>query len=74
MQSTIQYIEKELSGLYPKTEMQGFIRVIFEAVLDLSFTGTDFKKRRENFGKRFSKNKNDYFPAKKNGTHSIYFW
>lgn len=38
MQRTIQYIEKELAGLYPKTEITGFIRLIFEAVCGMNFT------------------------------------
>ena len=38
MQTTIQYIEKQLGGLYPKTEIQGFIRLIFENVCQLSYT------------------------------------
>lgn len=38
MEATIQYIEKELAGLYPKTEVQGFIRLIFWHVLQLSYT------------------------------------
>jgi len=38
MEATIQYIEKELTGLYPKTEVQGFVRLIFWHVLQLSYT------------------------------------
>ena len=38
MQATIQYIKKELAELYPETEVQGFIRLIFESVCGLSFT------------------------------------
>lgn len=38
MEATIQYIEKELTGLYPKTEVQGFIRLIFWHVLQLNYT------------------------------------
>lgn len=39
MQTTIQYIEKELADLYPKSEMQGFIRIIFEYVCGFDYTG-----------------------------------
>jgi release factor glutamine methyltransferase len=38
METTIQYIEKELTGLYSKTEVQGFIRLIFWHVLQFSYT------------------------------------
>lgn len=47
MRSTIQYIEKELNGLYPETEIQGFIRLILESVLDLSYTQIILQKERE---------------------------
>lgn len=39
MQTTIQYIEKELADLYPKSEIQGFIRIIFEHVCGFGYTG-----------------------------------
>lgn len=32
MQATIQYIEKELADHYPKSEVQGFVRLILESV------------------------------------------
>ena len=38
MQAVIQYIEKELQGLYPKTEIQGLIRLIIEHFYGLSYT------------------------------------
>jgi release factor glutamine methyltransferase len=38
MQTTIQYIEAELADYYPSTEIQGLKRIIFEAVLSLSYT------------------------------------
>lgn len=44
MQATIQYIKKELAELYPETEVQGFIRLIFESVCGLSFTEQILKK------------------------------
>lgn len=39
MRSTIQYIENELAGLYPSTEISGFVRLILESVYQLSYTG-----------------------------------
>lgn len=44
MQATIQYIKKELAGLYPETELQGFIRIIFESVCGWSYTGQILNK------------------------------
>lgn len=38
MKATIQYIEKELAGLYPNTEIKGFTRIIIEAVCGWGFT------------------------------------
>ena len=38
MEPTIQYIEKELSGIYPPTEVRGLIRLIFEHVCGMSYT------------------------------------
>jgi release factor glutamine methyltransferase len=38
MEATIQHIEKELTGLYPKTEVKAFTRLILEHVCGLSFT------------------------------------
>ncbi len=38
MRSTIQYIENELKGLYPSTEISGFVRLILESVYQLSYT------------------------------------
>lgn len=38
MKATIQYIEKELAGLYPNSEIEGFTRIILEAVCEWSFT------------------------------------
>ena len=37
MRSTIQYIEKELGSEYPRSEINGFIRIILESVCDLSY-------------------------------------
>jgi len=44
MKATIQYIEKELAGLFPKTEIEGFTRIIFEAVCGWGFTEQVLKK------------------------------
>lgn len=44
MQTTIQYIEKELADLYPKTEIDGFVRIIFEFVCGLTYTGLILQK------------------------------
>lgn len=44
MQATIQYIKSELADLYPETEMQGFIRIIFENVLALNYTDIILQK------------------------------
>lgn len=38
MQTTIQYIKKELAELYPETEVEGLIRVIFELVFGWNYT------------------------------------
>ena len=38
MQATIQYIKKELAGLYPETEVQGFVRLLFELVCGWNYT------------------------------------
>lgn len=38
MEATIQYIEEELQGLYPKTEVKAFVRLILEHVCGFSYT------------------------------------
>lgn len=38
MQRTIQYIKNELKGHYPETEVQGFVRIIFESVCGWDYT------------------------------------
>lgn len=38
MEATIQYIEKELSGLYPQSEVRGFTRLILEHVCGMNYT------------------------------------
>ena len=44
MQTTIQYVEKELGDLYPNSEIQAFIRIIFEYVCGLDYTGLLLQK------------------------------
>jgi release factor glutamine methyltransferase len=46
MQATIQYIKKELAGLYPETEVQGFTRLLFEWVCKWSYTEQVLNKNR----------------------------
>jgi release factor glutamine methyltransferase len=44
MKATIQYINSELAGLYPDSEIEGFTRIIFEVVCGWSFTEQVVKK------------------------------
>lgn len=44
MQATIQYIKDELSGYYPESEIQSFIRLIIEHVCQLNFTQFTLRK------------------------------
>lgn len=44
MQSTIQYIQNELNAFYPKTEIDGLIYILFEAVCGFSYTDLVLKK------------------------------
>ena len=44
MKATNQYIEKELEGFYPKTEIEGISRLIFEAIFGWGFTEQVVKK------------------------------
>ena len=39
MQAVIQYIERELSGLYPREEIGGFTRLILEQTFNMDYTG-----------------------------------
>ncbi|HSO86797.1 MAG TPA: peptide chain release factor N(5)-glutamine methyltransferase [Draconibacterium sp.] len=50
MKATIQYINSELAGLYPVSEIEGFTRIIFEAVCGWGFTD-QIKKRHEKVSK-----------------------
>ncbi len=38
MRATIQHIKKELSGIYPETEIKAFVRIILENVCGLNYT------------------------------------
>ena len=44
MQGIIQYIKTELAGLYPETETEGLIRLIFEAVCGWNYTQQQINK------------------------------
>jgi len=50
MKATIQYINSELAGLYTVSEIEGFTRIIFEAVCGWGFTD-QIKKRHEKVSK-----------------------
>ncbi len=44
MKATIQYINSELAGFYPVSEIEGFTRIIFEVVCSLNFTEQVLRK------------------------------
>jgi len=46
MHKTIQYIKTELAAYYPDTEISGFIRLLSESVLGMSYTDMILKKDR----------------------------
>nr|WP_319272589.1 peptide chain release factor N(5)-glutamine methyltransferase [uncultured Draconibacterium sp.] len=46
MQKTIQYIRAELAPFYPETEISGFVQLIMNSVLDLSYTQIILEKDR----------------------------
>jgi len=46
MQKTIQYIRAELAPFYPETEITGFIQLIMNSVLGLSYTQMVLEKDR----------------------------
>ncbi len=54
MKATIQYIEKELGGLYPESEIKSFSRIILEQVCGMDYTAM-ILKRDEILDPRFSK-------------------
>lgn len=58
MQVTIQHIEKELAGIYPKTEIDGFVRIIIETVFGWGFTEQVLKKHEKINDVEFEKIKN----------------
>ena len=47
MEPTIQYIEKELSGFYPATEVRGFTRLIFGHVCGMGYTEQILRRKEE---------------------------
>jgi release factor glutamine methyltransferase len=44
MKAVIQYIEKELAGIYPATEIQGITRLVLENVFQLNYTQLVLRK------------------------------
>ncbi|WP_346862083.1 peptide chain release factor N(5)-glutamine methyltransferase [uncultured Draconibacterium sp.] len=46
MQRTIQHIKTELAAYYPETEIKGFIRIIFESVLSMTYTQIILEKEK----------------------------
>ncbi|RIH66423.1 peptide chain release factor N(5)-glutamine methyltransferase [Mariniphaga sediminis] len=54
MEATIQYIEQELHGLYPKNEVTAFVRLILENVCGLNYT-EQVLLRKEKLDSRFGK-------------------
>ena len=66
MKSTIQYIEKELAGLYPFTEIEGFKRIIFEFVCGWGFTEQVLKKHEIVASEEFEKIKSIVLRLKHN--------
>ncbi len=55
MQATIQYIKKELAELYPETEVQGFIRILFESVCGWDYTAQILNKNERVSNSDFNK-------------------
>jgi release factor glutamine methyltransferase len=47
MQRTIQHIKTELAAYYPETEIEGFIRIIFESVLSMTYTQFVLEKEKQ---------------------------
>lgn len=54
MEATIQYIEKELKGLYPEQEVKTFVRLILEHVCGFSYT-QQVLLRKQNLNDRYKK-------------------
>lgn len=65
MEATIQYIEKELTGLYPKTEVKAFVRLILEQVCSLSYTD-QILLREQKLDKRHKKSVSEVVKRLKN--------
>ena len=65
MEATIQYIEKELNGIYPTNEIRGFIRIIFQHVCGLNYTDQVIK-RKENLDESSKKQINEIVNRLKN--------
>lgn len=55
MKATIQYISSELHGFYPVSEIEGFRRIIFEAVCGLNFSEQILKKQEKITKNEFEK-------------------
>lgn len=66
MQATIQYIKTELAQSYPETEIQGFIRIIFDAILDLSYTDIILQKDKKVDSEKFEAIREIVIRLKKN--------
>ena len=65
MKATIQYINSELAGLYPVSEIEGFTRIIFEVVCGWSFTEQVVKKHEKILKTDFSNIQKIVFRLKK---------
>lgn len=66
MQATIQYIKTELAQSYPETEIQGFIRIIFDAILGLSYTDIILQKDKKVDSEKFEAIREIVIRLKKN--------
>lgn len=47
MQATIQYIKSELADFYPESEIQGLMRIVFESVLNFTYTDIILQKDKQ---------------------------
>ena len=47
MRATIQYIKKELAGIYPETEIEGFIRLLFEWAFGWDYSAQILNRNRK---------------------------
>lgn len=65
MQATIQYIKKELAGLYPETELQGFVRLLFEAICGWNYSEQILNKNKQIGEWQFQRFKNVVLRLKK---------